>query len=171
MYFYFVRHSNFQTVQCSSHGGFEWIFLSFGKCRILTPDIRKQPQTSLESFLKAVWGSTMNDYYRELHVHVHKTDQCNSWWPPLQFLLLLHIYQNVDGFRQTSHKAFRVYRTLEQNRKPIRFFFLFKTVYFKWYSGIYIHVYIYIHYNQLHICIHVHVHVHVPRIKLKIAIL
>ena len=33
-----------------SIGGFEWIFYqSFKKCSILTPDIRIQPQTSLES--------------------------------------------------------------------------------------------------------------------------
>ena len=35
---------------------------SFEKCSILTPDIIKQPQTSLESLWKADVGSAMNGH-------------------------------------------------------------------------------------------------------------
>ena len=52
-------------------GGFEWIFrnLFFLKCSILTPDVRKQPQISLELFSKADGGLSMNNYQRELFTY------------------------------------------------------------------------------------------------------
>ena len=37
-------------------------YQSFEKCSILTPDIRKQPQTSLESLKRADKGLAMNDH-------------------------------------------------------------------------------------------------------------
>ena len=86
---------------------------SFKQCSILTPDIRKQPQTSLESIyfkrqIKAwLWFTT-----RGCYVHKH---EYNFWEHPenvrfLQFfsLKILMVSDKI------IHKAFRIHKTINK---------------------------------------------------------
>ena len=62
---------------------------SFKKCGILTPDIKKQPQTSLESISKPTEGLAVVSY-----VHVHKPNDKILRGIPKMFIFcnVLNIY-------------------------------------------------------------------------------
>ena len=64
----------------------------FEKWTILTPDIRKQPQASLES----LWKGT-NGWSIEGTIYINLMVKFVGAFPNLVFL---QIFQNIDGFRQ-----------------------------------------------------------------------
>ena len=78
---------------------------SFKKCSILTPDIRKQPQTSLELIKKHIKVQlNMATRYGAMYI-VHKS-MVEFSGASRKFNFMQLFSQKIDGFRQKDSQGF-----------------------------------------------------------------
>ena len=78
----------------------------FEKCSIITPDVRKQPQTSMESLLTFLGRLRIPNEQSLEGAMVHKPMVKFSGGGASPKLMLFQISQNIGGFRQNSSQGF-----------------------------------------------------------------
>ena len=87
------------------------------KCIILTPDIRKHPQTSLESLKRADWGLAM--ITRGSYVHKTMVRFLGASRKSIGFFCVCKILKILMVSDKTIHKAFRIHTTLPKQTNAL----------------------------------------------------